>query len=397
MKILTILLLVALAHTVVMSVAAITAKHQNVKARYMFAAMMLGFSGILVELALFHEKSWDLYVYAISFSGPLITSVPIFFFLYLRASLRFNSRVDLGDIKHFIVPLIYVAMMTPFNFLDVADRREFFTNLYSGETISWYLSLTPVRFTRLGLFAVLGVFYLQLTRHEFQIDLNHKKSDVLKSVKKLKIIFLAMSASVSLIFLFFIFRLPHSFTWVLSSLVIVIIIIISLLFIYLPVLGRNWKTSAIVEKEPIPEISFEPAKPEQVKNDDTTKASSTDKRYRSSVTESVSSNIKLNLYSLLEAGIYKDSTLSLKKLASELNVSTHHLSQIINEKSEGNYFDLVNSYRIDGAKKLIRETDFSMIDIAYEVGFNSKSTFYTEFKRRTDKTPSQYKKSILPG
>jgi len=390
------LLLVALAHTLVMCVAAITAKHQNVKARYMFSAMMLGFSGILVELALYHEKSWDLYVYAISFSGPLITSVPIFFFLYLRASLRFNSRVDLSDIKHFIVPITYVAMMTPFNFLDVADRRAFFTSLYSGETISWYLSLTPVRFTRLGLFAVLGVFYLQLTLHEFQTDLNHKKSDVLKSVKKLKIIFLAMSAGVSLIFLFFIFRLPHGFTWVLSSLVIAIIIIISLLFIYLPVLGRNWQTSVIVEKKTIPEISFEPTKQEQEKDVGTTESSSSDKRYRSSVTESVASNIKLNLYALLEAGIYKDPTLSLKKLASELSVSTHHLSQIINEKSEGNYFDLVNSYRIDGAKQLIRDTDFSMIDIAYEVGFNSKSTFYTEFKRRTDKTPSQYRKSLLP-
>jgi len=395
MNILTILLLVALAHTLVMTIAAITAKHHNVKARYMFAAMMLGFSGILLELALYHEKSWDLYVYAISFSGPLITSVPVFFYLYLRASLRFNSRVDLADIKHPIVPLIYVAMMMPYNFLDVAGRKEFFDNLYNGEAVSWYLSFTPVRSIRLGLFAVLGVFYLQLTRHEFQTDLNRKKSDVLKSVKKLKIIFLVMSASVALIFLFFIFRLPHGFTWLLSSLVIVIIVIISLLFIYLPALGRNWKTPVITEREPMPEIDIEPPKQESAKNVDQEQPSSIDKRYRSSVTESVASNIKLDLYSLLNAGIYKDPSLSLKKLASELNVSTHHLSQIINEKSEGNYFDLVNSYRIDGAKQLIRDTDFSMIDIAYEVGFNSKSTFYTEFKRRTDKTPNQYKKSLL--
>jgi len=394
MKIITIFLLVALVHTIVMIVAAMTSKHQNIKARYMFAVMMLGFSSALVELAMYQEKSWDLYVYTISFSGPLITSIPIFFYLYLRASLRFNERINRSDVIHFIVPLVYIGMMTPYNLLDGPARREFFDDLYGGETISWYLSLTPVRFTRLGLLAVLGVFYLQLTRHEFHIELNHKKSDVLRSIKKLRTIFLAMCAGFFLIFVFFIFRLPHEFTWLLSSLVVVMIIIISLIFMYLPVLGRNKRTTSTTLYKDIPKIPFESPEPVQIENSILAEPSSPDKKYRSSVTESMASSVKSSLDSLFEAGIYRDPTLSLKKLASELSVSTHHLSQIINENTQGNYFDLVNQYRIEAAKKLICDTEFSMIDIAYEVGFNSKSTFYTEFKRRTDKTPNQYKKSM---
>ncbi|WP_394390800.1 helix-turn-helix domain-containing protein [Shewanella woodyi] len=81
------------------------------------------------------------------------------------------------------------------------------------------------------------------------------------------------------------------------------------------------------------------------------------------------------------------------KLASQLKLSTHHLSQIINQQTQGNYFDLINQYRIKDAQHLLINTNMSIIDIAYEVGYNSKSSFYTEFKRRTQMTPNQFKKS----
>jgi AraC-like DNA-binding protein len=76
-----------------------------------------------------------------------------------------------------------------------------------------------------------------------------------------------------------------------------------------------------------------------------------------------------------------------------MKVSNHHLSQIINQQNQGNYYDLIHSYRIDEAKRLLIETSLSIADITYEVGYNSKSVFYTEFKRQTQLTPSQFKKS----
>ena len=97
----------------------------------------------------------------------------------------------------------------------------------------------------------------------------------------------------------------------------------------------------------------------------------------------------------MNSGVFKDPTLSLKVLASKLNMSTHHLSQIINQKTQNNYYDLINQYRITEAKRLLQESDMKIIDIAYDVGFNSKSSFYTEFKKQSGLTPSHYKRTKI--
>lgn len=88
--------------------------------------------------------------------------------------------------------------------------------------------------------------------------------------------------------------------------------------------------------------------------------------------------------------------LSLFSLASTLKVSAHTLSFIINECSGENFNQFVNRYRIEEAKKLIvnpKMNHLNIIGIGYEVGFNSKSTFITTFKKLTSQTPSEYKKS----
>lgn len=91
---------------------------------------------------------------------------------------------------------------------------------------------------------------------------------------------------------------------------------------------------------------------------------------------------------------YLDSELNLIKLAEILSVSTHHLSYVINTGFGKNFFQYVNEYRIEYAKKLLRDTDskFSILGIAYESGFNSKTAFNTTFKKLTGQTPSEFKK-----
>ena len=93
--------------------------------------------------------------------------------------------------------------------------------------------------------------------------------------------------------------------------------------------------------------------------------------------------------------LYLEPDLTLNKLAEILNVSQNHLSQVINEVFGKNFFDFVNGYRIEEAKKFLtsHETqDWTILAIAYEVGFQSKSTFNAVFKKIVDMTPSQYKK-----
>ena len=87
--------------------------------------------------------------------------------------------------------------------------------------------------------------------------------------------------------------------------------------------------------------------------------------------------------------------LSLFKLASQLDISSHQLSYIINKGFDENFYQFINRYRIEEAKKLIQDPKMqhlNLIGIAFEVGFNSKTVFYTTFKKNTNQTPSEFKK-----
>lgn len=94
---------------------------------------------------------------------------------------------------------------------------------------------------------------------------------------------------------------------------------------------------------------------------------------------------------------YLDSDLTLPKLADELKVSTHHLSQVINEVHGKNFFNFINVYRVEEVKRKIQDPkyqDYSLLGIAYESGFNSKSAFNRVFKNITGTTPSTYRDSL---
>ncbi len=92
---------------------------------------------------------------------------------------------------------------------------------------------------------------------------------------------------------------------------------------------------------------------------------------------------------------YLDNDLTLQKLAKTVAISPHHLSQTINERLEQNFFDFINSYRIEEAKKLLVDAGkkhYSILAVAEEVGFNSKSAFNTAFKKHAKLTPSEFRK-----
>lgn len=93
---------------------------------------------------------------------------------------------------------------------------------------------------------------------------------------------------------------------------------------------------------------------------------------------------------------YADNLASLSNLAKRLNVSTHHISQVINEKLTKNFYELIAYYRIEEAKiLLLRNKNLKMTieEIAEQVGYNSKSAFNKAFKNHTGQTPSEYRKN----
>lgn len=94
--------------------------------------------------------------------------------------------------------------------------------------------------------------------------------------------------------------------------------------------------------------------------------------------------------------VFRNPNLKLQDLAQELRLSPHQLSQFLNDNLGKNFTQFINEYRIDEACKLL-ETDtlLSIEGIGDEVGFNSKSTFFTTFKKIKGVTPAKYKQHIV--
>lgn len=99
---------------------------------------------------------------------------------------------------------------------------------------------------------------------------------------------------------------------------------------------------------------------------------------------------------IIENQRYLDPLFSLEKLSEEQSISVSVLSKIINNYSSYNFSDYINSLRIEQAKKLLNNANFAsytIVAIGLESGFNSKSTFYSAFKKFTSQTPSEYRGS----
>lgn len=100
----------------------------------------------------------------------------------------------------------------------------------------------------------------------------------------------------------------------------------------------------------------------------------------------------------LKDRIYRDPNLTLTSLSKHIGVSTNYVSQTLNEKTEKPFLEFVRGYRIGEAIPMVLQADQTILAIAYEVGFNSRSAFYMAFKRKTGLTPSVYKaQNLLVG
>ncbi len=95
---------------------------------------------------------------------------------------------------------------------------------------------------------------------------------------------------------------------------------------------------------------------------------------------------------LAKEPLYLEPGLTLYELAKSIDVSPHHLSQVINQYYQCNFQSFINTYRIDIAKKLLRNTSLKILAVAYDSGFKSISTFNVAFKKETGMSPTQYRK-----
>lgn len=120
---------------------------------------------------------------------------------------------------------------------------------------------------------------------------------------------------------------------------------------------------------------------------------------KSGLTDAQLAHYKMKLERLMRSErLYLRPDLTLPELAKAVGCSVNHLSQVINSGFGRSFFDYVNCYRVDRAKELLSELDGhgdSVLNIAFSVGFNSNSAFYTAFKKAVGEAPAQYRRRLL--
>jgi len=102
-----------------------------------------------------------------------------------------------------------------------------------------------------------------------------------------------------------------------------------------------------------------------------------------------------NIIMLMEKQkLYAETELTLKQLSDKLQLPSYQVSQAINEGMRKNFYDLINGYRVEEAKRLLQDPkneNYTILSVGFEAGFNSKTTFNTVFKKFTGFTPTEFR------
>ena len=97
---------------------------------------------------------------------------------------------------------------------------------------------------------------------------------------------------------------------------------------------------------------------------------------------------------MLKDKLYLEEDLSLNRLSSAITESENHISETLSQFLHTNFFQFVNGYRVEAAKQLLKDKSKLVTTVAFDVGFNSKSTFNSAFKKAVGHSPTAYRKQL---
>lgn len=114
---------------------------------------------------------------------------------------------------------------------------------------------------------------------------------------------------------------------------------------------------------------------------------------KSLISDSAMDTYECKLQKLIENQVFKDVDLSLEGLAKQIGAPKHHLTQLLNLRFKKTFNQYINTLRVEYACELLKQksTEYSIEELAYECGFNSKASFNRNFKNIVSLTPSEYR------
>lgn len=334
-------------------------KKGNPLANKILGVYLLLFSFNIIYNVLYWSKEMftPTYVHLYGILVNFWIAYPPLIYLYVRTVIQ-SKKLSLKDLIHCIPSVVMILFYAPFYVLSASKKLEALSN----GTISTYIINAQYNFD--GIIALM-IFYVIITYLIFSKKmLGHNKNRWLKwLIGSFTCYVLSMTVYYILSRLGLI---STGFDYFITYTLIFFIGLVSYLGFMQPTIFEGVSMDVI--------LPF--------------------KKYKKTgLTEQHSKELKETLeYFMQHEKPYLNSDLRLGDLANSLNISRHHMSQIINEHFDTNFFDFINTYRIEESKDLlINEDQMNISDVIYSSGFNNKVSFYKTFKKHTGITPSQYK------
>ena len=324
----------------------------------------------LTNYSLYDNGYWEQYPHLVGLTVPFPLLYGPMLYLYVRYSLRDASRFNKADLIHFLPSVASYIVLAPFFFLYSADEKRM---LDAGqiEYLPVFTTILLVGFITSGIgYAV--VSYRHLKRHRALVDANFSnETDITLDWLRTIILgiggfFLAATAVI------IIQELGHLSIGFDLSYILYSFLVFGILWLgYHGVRHKNMFTDNAVY---LPEDSATSG-------------------YRTSgLSEDAAKDLYARLISLMgEEKPYLEPKLTLTALADMLDTSPNYLSQVINQHEQQNFNQFINEYRIrDFEERARNNAQLTLLAHAFDVGFNSKSTFNMVFKRHRGMTPSQF-------
>jgi len=311
---------------------------------------------------------------------PIILLLQPFFYFYIKSLTSPDFKCSNKQIWHFL-PAFLVLFMNLFlySFLTSSEQIQLlsFGADSSNKILNYYLVLHRSGYhIFLSIQALLYFVVIVYTvyKHKKQMSLNFSNTEGIN-----------LNWLVTLLIIFLSISILHEILGNIDKVVFDINARISYNTFYLFIVSFMG-IGGIIQKEIYSKSKVEKQISKQQKEAKKYKSSALDKESKAILIK------KLEQY-LSEQKPYLNNDLKLDDIAQALSTNRQYLSQIINENFNQNFYTLINNYRIEEVINMFKEhkhKQLSIMGVANSVGFNSKSTFNTLFKKYTSHTPSQF-------
>ena len=363
-----VLCFLGVAQALLLALALVTIKRGNRTANRILAAFAVSISVSVSATILSNLHYFQIYAHLSRINHPFdFLSGPLLY-LYIRALTERNYVFGKKTLLHFLPAALVLLYLTPFYLQSWEYKHSMLP------TRDWYYVRSALVITQFTIYLVLIIVMLVRYSKRVKSQITPAEKAILFHVRFLVVSFLGFWV-VGIARYAFDLRYPAH----LSQTIWILPLAVTGIFYALAYLGLR-KSEGLSGPEQVPR----------------------EKKYeRSTLTPERSQRYLRRLQEAMEIEkVYTDGSLTLQKLAAKLSIPPQHLSQVVNEQLNQNILDFINTHRVEEAKRRLLDparSHLSILAIAEEVGFNSKSSFNAVFKKHTNITPSEFRKSAANG